>query len=199
MIIRSVRYAGTVTAPGDPLPGRLPQVAFCGRSNVGKSSLINSLVRRTRRKEARVSARPGKTRALNFFSVNEEFFLVDLPGYGYAQVPTEMREGWIRLIEWYLVESGQVRGVVQLVDARHDPTDKDHQMVDLLAGAGLPTIVVLTKIDKLRKRERERAGPRACGSLGIDKDQVVCFSSRTGEGRDDLLGALEGLLEESGR
>ena len=199
MIIRSVRYAGTVAKPGDPMPGALPQIAFSGRSNVGKSSLINSLVQRTRRGEARVSARPGKTQALNFFSVNEGFFLVDLPGYGYAQVPMEMRERWNRLVQWYLGESGQVLGVVQLIDARHEPTEKDRGMVQLLSEVGLPTMVVMTKIDKLRKRERERVRPRAREILCIDDDQVISYSSRTGEGREDLLDAIQGLLGEGGR
>ncbi|MGD8322159.1 MAG: ribosome biogenesis GTP-binding protein YihA/YsxC, partial [Gemmatimonadota bacterium] len=133
MKIQSVAYAGTVAAPGQPAPGDLPQIAFSGRSNVGKSSLINVLLRRTRNKIAHVSGKPGKTQALNFYEVNERFYLVDLPGYGYARVPDGMRDAWRNLIEWYLGASGMVRGVVHLVDARRTPTEHDLTMVAYLA------------------------------------------------------------------
>ena len=198
MKIRTVEYAGTIAAPGGEAPGTLPQVAFSGRSNVGKSSLINTLLRRTRKKIARVSGTPGKTQALNFYEVNETFFLVDLPGYGYAQVPEATREGWAKLTEWYLGESGQVRGVVHLVDARHPPGRHDLRMVDYLAEIGLPTLIVLTKIDKLTRTERIRKIPEAAKALGIDEAQLLPFSSVTGEGREALLEALEELLEDGG-
>jgi GTP-binding protein len=197
MKIRTVEYAGTIAAPGGPSPGTLPQVAFSGRSNVGKSSLINTLLRRTRKKIAHVSGTPGKTQALNFYLVNEDFFLVDLPGYGYARVPEATRAGWAGLIEWYLDTSGQVRGVVHLVDSRHPPTKHDVRMVEYLSGVGVPTLVVMTKVDKLKKMERERALPRAAEELGLDQSQILEFSSKTGEGRDDLLEALEELLPPS--
>ena len=197
MKIRTVEYAGTIAAPGGPSPGTLPQVAFSGRSNVGKSSLINTLLRRTRKKIAHVSGTPGKTQALNFYLVNEDFFLVDLPGYGYARVPEATRAGWAGLIEWYLDTSGQVRGVVHLVDSRHPPTKHDVRMVEYLSGVGVPTLVVMTKVDKLKKMERERALPRAAEELGLDQSQILEFSSKTGEGRDDLLESLEELLPPS--
>lgn len=194
MKIRDVEYAGTIAEPGGPAPGQLPQVAFSGRSNVGKSSLINTLLRRTRNKIARVSAKPGKTQALNFYSVNGDFYLVDLPGYGFARVPDAIRDAWARLIEWYLGESGQVRGVVHLVDARHEPTEHDLTMVGYLAGLGLPTLVVLTKVDKLKRGERVGAVRRAMEVLGLDEEQLLPFSSKTGEGREQLLEALEDLV-----
>ena len=194
MKIRTVEYAGTIASPRGEAPGTLPQVAFSGRSNVGKSSLINTLLRRTRRKIAHVSATPGKTQALNFYRVNEDFFLVDLPGYGYARVPQATREAWTELIEWYLGESGRVLGVVHLVDARHPPTKHDHRMIEYLADIGLPTLIVLTKIDKLKRQERERTVPRAAGALGVDETQILPFSSKTGEGRENLLEALDELL-----
>ncbi|MEQ9401750.1 MAG: ribosome biogenesis GTP-binding protein YihA/YsxC [Longimicrobiales bacterium] len=195
MKIRTVEYAGTIAAPGGPSPGDLPQVAFSGRSNVGKSSLINTLLRRTRNKVAHVSGKPGKTRALNFFRVNDDFFLVDLPGYGYAKVPQDMRDAWKRLMEWYLGESGAVRGVVHLVDARRAPTEDDRQMVEYLAKVGLPTLVVMTKMDKLKRSERRDAVTLAADTLAVDQDQLLPFSSKTGEGRDTLLAALDVLLE----
>lgn len=196
MKIRSVEYAGTIAAPGGAPPGDLPQIAFSGRSNVGKSSLINTLLRRHRSKIARVSATPGKTRALNFFRVNDAFFLVDLPGYGYAKVPRAMSGAWADLIDWYLMESGAVRGVVHLVDARREPTEHDVRMVAYLAQVEIPTLVVLTKMDKLKRSQRARAMARAKDSLELDEEQLLPFSSKTGEGREDLLEALESLLEE---
>lgn len=198
MKIRSVEYAGTIVEPGGTPPGSLPQVAFSGRSNVGKSSLINTLLRRTRKKIARVSTTPGKTRALNFYAVNDAFYLVDLPGYGFARVPESMRASWAELIEWYLGESGAVRGVVHLVDARHEPTDHDMTMIGYLAELGVPTLVVLTKVDKLKRSQRHDAIRRATERLGIDEVQLLPFSSKTGEGRDDLLDALEDLVSEDG-
>lgn len=194
MQIRSVEYAGTVAQPGQGPPGDLPQIAFSGRSNVGKSSLINTLLRRTRSKLAHVSATPGKTQALNFYRVNHSFFLVDLPGYGYARVPPRLRDAWRKLIEWYLGDSGMVRGVVHLVDARRAPTEHDVTMVDYLAQLGLPSVVVLTKIDKLKRGERSKALALAAETLGRDAEDLLPFSSRSGEGREELLSALEGLL-----
>jgi GTP-binding protein len=198
MKIRSVEYAGTIVAPGGQAPGDLPQIAFSGRSNVGKSSLINTLLRRTRNKIAHVSGRPGKTQALNFYRVNDRFFLVDLPGYGYARAPAAVRDAWRELIEWYLAEPGQLRGVVHLVDARLAPTDHDRRMVHYLSELGIPALVVLTKMDKLKRSQRDMSVERAVRELEADPDQLVPFSSRTGEGRDDLLDALEELLD-SGR
>jgi len=199
MLIQSVEYAGTVAKPGQRAPGDLPQIAFSGRSNVGKSSLINTLLQRTRSKLARVSATPGKTQALNFYRVNGRFFLVDLPGYGYSRVPKALRDEWQKLIEWYLGESGSVRGVVHLVDARHPPTSHDTAMMAYLAEVGIPALVVLTKMDMLKRGERARALARAAADLAVEDAQLVSFSSRTGEGRDALLTALEELLGTAGR
>ncbi len=196
MQIRSVEYAGTVAKPGQPSPGDLPQIAFSGRSNVGKSSLINTLLGRSRSKVAHVSATPGKTQALNYYRVNDVFFLVDLPGHGYARVPVALRDAWRKLIEWYLEESGQVRGVVHLVDARRAPTEHDMTMMGYLARMEVPAMVVLTKMDKLKQSERKRAVTRTLAALALDEEQLVPFSSKTGEGRDALLAALDDLLGE---
>lgn len=194
MKIRSVDFVRSVADRDGPVPGDLPQVAFSGRSNVGKSSLINRLLRRHKSKIARVSTRPGKTRSLNFYRVNDRFYLVDLPGYGYAEVPDEVRESWRGLIEGYLEGERRLRGVVHLVDARHDPTALDEQMVRYLADMGLPTLVVLTKMDKLKQSRRARVVERASASLELDRDQILPFSAKTGEGRDALLAALDALL-----
>ena len=194
MKIRTVEYAGTLAAPDGPMPGSLPQVAFSGRSNVGKSSLINTLLRRTRSKVARVSSTPGKTQAVNFYRVNDVFFLVDLPGFGYARVARTMRDSWKRLVEGYLGRDAGLCGVVHLVDARREPADQDLDMMDYLARLGVPTLVVLTKIDKLNRSQRGKALARASAALGVGTDQLLPFSARTGEGRDALLAALDDLL-----
>ncbi len=195
MKIRTVAYAGTIARPGGAGPDRLPQIAFSGRSNVGKSSLINTILGRTRARIAHVSATPGKTQALNFYRVNDRFYLVDLPGYGYARVPESVRRTWGELIEWYLAEEPALRGVVHLVDARHSPTEHDRTMVGYLGERQLPTLVVLTKMDKLKRSQRPAALERALHELNVDEDQLVPFSSRTGEGREELLGALDDLLD----
>jgi len=168
--IRSVEYAGTVATPDGEIPGDLHQVAFSGRSNVGKSSLINLLLRRHRSKLARVSAQPGKTQAINFYRVNEDFFLVDLPGFGYAKVPKKMRDSWKGLVEGYLGRSTGLRGVVHLVDARRTPGDQDLEMLDYLAQLKIPTLVVLTKVDKLRSSERKKAFDKSVTKMGLDPD-----------------------------
>lgn len=194
MIIRSVEFAGAVATSGGPLPGDLPQVAFSGRSNVGKSSLINVVLGRTRKKVAHVSSKPGKTQTLNFYRVNDQFFLVDLPGFGYAKAPQAVREGWKRMVEWYLGRDGDLRGVVHLVDGRHPPSKLDREMMETLGELSLPTLVILTKIDRVPKEKRKGTLEAAAGDLGVDPDQILPFSSKTGEGKDDLLAALDELL-----
>jgi GTP-binding protein len=196
--IHTVEYAGTVATPTQAPPGELPEVAFSGRSNVGKSSLINVLLRRTRRKIAHVSATPGKTQALNFYRVNDRFFLIDLPGFGYARVPGATKAEWRGLIEGYLSRSERLKGVVHLVDVRHPPSDLDRDMLEYLARLGVPAIVVATKMDKLKRSERAAHLARVGADLAIDEEQLVPFSSHTGEGRDELLEALAGLLGSSG-
>lgn len=171
----------------------LPEVAFAGRSNVGKSSLLNKLV--GRRSLARVSNTPGRTREVNFFKVNEAFILADLPGYGFARVSKTRRAAWRPLIEGYLKASKTLRGVVLLLDARHEPTDDDLAMREYLGELGAPTLVALTKMDKLSaKQAAERAGALA-RTMDVEEDQVVATSAETGRGRDELAAAVVLLLE----
>jgi len=195
VIIRSVEFAGAVATSGGPLPGDLPQVAFSGRSNVGKSSLINVLLGRTRKKVAHVSSRPGKTQTLNFYRVNGRFFLVDLPGFGYAKAPGPVRDAWRKVVEWYLSGgSPALEGIVHLVDGRHPPSRLDLEMMEFLGRLGHPTLVILTKMDRVPKGRRPTVLKEAARALGVDPEQVLPFSSRTGEGREALLAALEELL-----
>ena len=193
MIIRSLEFIGPMaTRDGWRPPADLPEIAFAGRSNVGKSSLLNRLLRR--KAFARVSNTPGRTREINFFKVNDTFVLADLPGYGYARISKTRKAEWQPLIEGYLAESPRLWGVVLLLDVRHDPTEDDRLMLDFLADVGAPTIVAVTKVDKLRKTEVVTRVADLAIMLGLDVEQIVPFSSKTGDGRDELAIALETLL-----
>jgi GTP-binding protein len=195
LVIRSLEFiGGQASAEGWRPEPTLPEIAFGGRSNVGKSSLLNRLVHR--KKFARVSNTPGRTREINFFNVNDQFILVDLPGYGYARISKEKRAEWRPLIEGYLSHSPNLRGIVQLLDVRHDPTKDDRAMLDFLGEIGVPTIVVVTKIDKLSARERPARIDTIVRDLALDADQVIAFSAETGEGRDELAEAVESLLAQ---
>ena len=195
LVIRSLEFLGGMATVGGWRPeAGLPEIAFAGRSNVGKSSLLNRLVHR--KKFARVSNTPGRTREINFFKVNDRFVLVDLPGYGYARISKERRAEWKPLIEGYLSASPQLRGIVQLLDARHDPTADDEGMLEFLSELEIPTIVVLTKIDKLTPRERNKRIIEITSALGLESDQVLAFSAVTGEGRNELAEAIRDLLAQ---
>ncbi|HZI42268.1 MAG TPA: ribosome biogenesis GTP-binding protein YihA/YsxC [Gemmatimonadaceae bacterium] len=195
LVIRRLEFIGPMASPTGWRPeAKWPEVAFAGRSNVGKSSLLNSLVRRKR--FARVSNTPGRTREVNFFLVNDQFVLVDLPGYGYARISKERRAEWRPLIEGYLRTSSELRGIVQLLDVRHQPTADDRQMITFLASIGVPTMFALTKIDKLTSNQRKERLAALTGELGVSEDQVIPFSAATGEGRDDLAAAVIALVEQ---
>ena len=195
LVIRSLDFmGGMATALGWRPDSLLPEVAFAGRSNVGKSSLLNKLVRR--KAFARVSKTPGRTREINFFRVNERFVLADLPGYGYAQVSKARKEEWRPLIEGYLARSPALCGVVQLLDARREPSDDDRQMLDFLADLGAPTIIAATKIDKLGRAEGEKQLAALARSLIMDPEQIIPFSAVTGAGRDELAEAVATLVEQ---
>jgi GTP-binding protein len=195
LVIRSLEFLGPMaTADGWRPTNELPEIAFAGRSNVGKSSLLNKLVRR--KAFARVSGTPGRTREINFFKVNDQFVLADLPGYGYARIAKERKAEWRPLIEGYLSHSPSLRGVVQLLDVRHDPTGDDRQMLDFLAELETPTVVVLTKIDKLKPRAAADRVKEIGETLRLDPDQMISFSAVTGAGRDELAQALVSLVEQ---
>jgi GTP-binding protein len=197
LVIRSLEFLGPMaSADGWRPPNELPEVAFAGRSNVGKSSLLNRLVRR--KAFARVSSTPGRTREINFFKVNDRFVLVDLPGYGFAQISKARKAEWLPLIEGYLRRSPALRGVVQLLDVRHPPSKDDLQMLDFLADVGVPTIVVLTKIDKLRPRELPERVSALATELQLDEEQMIPFSATTNAGRDELAEAVVALVGGNG-
>lgn len=180
------------TAEGWRPTHEYPEVAFAGRSNVGKSSLLNALVRR--KAFARVSKTPGRTREINFFAVNGLFVLADLPGYGYAKISKTRQAEWRPLIEGFLKKSPRMRGVVQLLDIRRDPSDDDKQMLDMLADLELPTLICVTKIDKLSKGAVAARVKELAASLALDPEQIIPFSAVTGEGRDELAEAVVSLV-----
>ena len=193
--IRSLVFAGGMAAPGGWRPeADLPEVAFSGRSNVGKSSLLNRLVRR--RSLARVSNTPGRTREINFFRVNEALVLVDLPGYGYSRQSKAQRALWRPLVEGYLRSSPQLRGVVQLLDVRRDPTPDDVDTLDLMADVGVPVLLVVTKTDKLTRAASERRVAAIATLLSVEQDAIVPVSSETGAGRDELAQAIMALVNQ---
>ena len=200
MRIKSVEFAGAIGQLGQGAPesvAGLRQVAFAGRSNVGKSSLINRVLGRTRTPIARVSQSPGKTQEINFYQVRAEpadFTLVDLPGYGFAKVPKAIRERWQPLINGFLAGNPALAGVVQLVDMRHGPTGEDMRAIDYLAELELPVLFVLTKADKLTATERRKALEKIPARLGVDADQVLPVSAHSGAGIEELLETLGGLL-----
>ena len=197
LIVHSLEFLGGMASPAGWRPeATLPEIAFAGRSNVGKSSLINRLLRRS--KAARVSNTPGRTREINFFRVNDQFILVDLPGYGYAKVSKDRKAEWKPMIEGYLRGSATLRGIVQLLDIRHDPTNDDIQMLDFLAEVSVPTMIVMTKTDKLTKSQAATRITAIVSSLGLDEEQVIPFSAVTGAGRDDLAEAVMSLVATAG-
>ena len=193
LIVRELEFLGGQASAGGWRPqSTLPEVAFAGRSNVGKSSLLNALLRR--RSAARVSRTPGRTREINFFRINSAFVLVDLPGYGYARIAKSRRAEWRPLIEGYLKSSPNLKGLVLLLDARRDPSDDDKAMLGFLADAGTPVMVAITKMDKFGKDAGKDRVKAIVAALELESDQVVPVSAHTGLGRDELATAVMDLV-----
>lgn len=190
--IKRVEFTGAIGMAGQGPPGDLPQVAIAGRSNCGKSSLINAVM--GRKKLARVSQTPGKTREINFFEVNDEFFVVDLPGYGYARAPEELRERWPTLIDAFLADNPRLKGVVVLMDSRRGVLPADQRLLSFLADQETPVLYVLTKIDKLNRAGQRAAVDAVRRELDAPADQVLATSARTREGLDSLIESIFALV-----
>jgi GTP-binding protein len=184
MKIQSAEFLKSVY-PGDNYPpGSYPEVAFAGRSNVGKSSLINALV--NRRGLARTSSTPGKTQSINFYLVNGSLCLVDLPGYGYAKVPEHKRKRWSPLIEKYCRNRKNLCGIVVIIDARTGPTPLDLSLIQWLRDIAMPALIVMTKADKLSKNKMAQAWRQAADALSLDPAEICTFSADTGQGKKEL-------------
>ncbi|WP_457569027.1 ribosome biogenesis GTP-binding protein YihA/YsxC [Desulfurobacterium sp.] len=194
--VKKAQLYKTVFKPEDLPDTPYNEVAFVGRSNVGKSSLLNTIVKNYRL--AKVSSSPGKTRSVNFYFVNDKFFVVDLPGYGFAKLSKAEQQRWKELIESYLTDRDKLKGVFLLVDAKVGPTDKDVMMREWLDYYGIPYCVVATKIDKLKKQsEKATLKKRIRQKLGIGEDiKIIPFSAKTREGRVDILKQIEQFLEQ---
>lgn len=178
--------------PGELPELERPEVAFAGRSNVGKSSMLNRLL--NRKKVARVSSTPGRTTTINLFRVGEALTVVDLPGYGFAKVPNEIKRTWKGMMENYFENRDQLKLVVVLVDARRDALKVDAELIDYLITNEIPTLVVATKVDKLKRSKRGAQLKKIREGHGLDFEQLIAFSSLNGEGREEVWDAIEGTL-----
>jgi len=195
MIIKKVELE-TVCGITSKLPeNTLPEFAFSGKSNVGKSSLINALM--NRKSLARTSGQPGKTQTINFYNTNDELYLVDLPGYGYAKVSVEVKAKWGKMIERYLQNSQMLHCVFLLIDIRHEPSENDKIMYDWIASNGYRPVIIATKLDKLKRSQVARHVKQVREGLGMEKtDILIPFSAETKQGREEIWALMEGMLQE---
>jgi GTP-binding protein len=200
LIIKTTEFIKSAAKPAHYPPATLPEIAFAGRSNVGKSSLINVLV--NRKNLVRTSSTPGRTQLINFFDVNGRFILVDLPGYGYAKVPLSVKREWGPMMESYLSSRPTLAGVVLILDIRREPSLEDRQMLDWLRAFAIPPILVATKCDKVSKNDKMRLAAQIARTLGVEKGELTFFSTLTREGKDDIWERIGSLLypasEETG-
>ncbi|KAB1440983.1 ribosome biogenesis GTP-binding protein YihA/YsxC [Candidatus Galacturonibacter soehngenii] len=195
MIIKNVELE-TVCGITSKLPDNtLPEIAFAGKSNVGKSSLINTLM--NRKSLARTSGQPGKTQTINFYNINKEFYLVDLPGYGYAKVSLEIKEKWGKMIERYLKNSKQLKIIFLLIDIRHEPSSNDKNMYEWILYNGYQPVIIATKLDKIKRSQVEKHIKMIRLGLNASKEAIIIpFSSETKQGRDEILELVESYLEK---
>ena len=192
MIIKTVNL-DTVCGVTSKLPEHtLPEVAFAGKSNVGKSSLINALM--NRKSYARTSEKPGKTQTINFYNINDALYVVDLPGYGYAKVPESEKAKWGRMIERYLKTSKQLKTVFLLIDIRHDPGANDRQMYDWIRSQGYEPVIIATKLDKIKRSEIQKKTKAIRTALGADGSfKLIPFSAVTKQGREEIWAEIEAV------
>ena len=194
MIVKTTEFIKSATKPMHYPEGDLPEIAFAGRSNVGKSSLVNVLV--NRKNLVRTSSTPGRTQLINFFQVNQDFMLVDLPGYGYAKVPLEVKKNWRPMMETYLSKRSNLRGVVLILDIRRVPVEEDLQMLAWLRTFHITPIVVITKCDKVSKNERAKQTAIILQRTGLEKSELSFFSALSREGKDGIWARIDALLAQ---
>ena len=196
MVIKNAEFLTSV-ALGSNLPNdSAPEIAIAGKSNVGKSSFINFLV--NQKSLARTSATPGRTRLVNFFTINKgEFYLVDLPGYGYARVSDEEKEKWAKLIEGYITGSPMLKGVFLLVDCRLEPNDNDRLLIQFLYSMNIDCTIIATKCDKLSKMQRNIMKKKIANGLAVGEKDVIMTSSSAKIGKEEVLEAIEQILNSA--
>ena len=192
MHVKTAVFIKSATKPAHYPEGDLPEIAFAGRSNVGKSSLINVLV--NRKSLVRTSSTPGRTQLINFFDVNGEFTLVDLPGYGFARVPLAVKKEWGPMMETYLSKRANLRGVILILDIRRTPVAEDVQMLHWLRTYSVKPIIVVTKCDKVSKNERAKQAAVIAQTIGIQMAELNFFSALSKEGKDQIWQRIEGVL-----
>jgi GTP-binding protein len=192
MIITSAQFVKSAVTPSQYPPADLPEIAFSGRSNVGKSSLINTLV--NRKHLVKTSSTPGRTQLINFFIINKAFSFVDLPGFGYAKVPVAVRESWGPMIETYLSTRKTLKGVVLIMDIRRIPGMQELNFIEWLRYYNIPEILVLTKSDKLSKNKQTTQSKAIADALGIPKEEPILFSAKSRMGKDDVWEVIERLI-----
>ncbi|MCI9385110.1 MAG: ribosome biogenesis GTP-binding protein YihA/YsxC [Lachnospiraceae bacterium] len=196
MVIKNVSLETVIGVTSKIPQNEMPEIAFAGKSNVGKSSLINVLM--NRKSLARTSAQPGKTQTINFYNINQELYFVDLPGYGYAKVSREEKEKWGKMVEKYLRQSNVLRAVFLLIDIRHDPSANDKLMYDWICANGFQPIVIATKADKINRSQLQKQVKAVRQGLGVDKETaVIPFSAQTRQGRDEIYEMIDRILEQS--
>lgn len=192
MIIKSTSFIKGAVYPDQYPSGDLPEIAFAGRSNVGKSSLINVLV--NRKNLVRTSSTPGRTQCINFFEVNNRLMLVDLPGYGFARVPLEVKKQWGPMIQAYLSSRNSLCGVILILDVRRIPCSEDKSLLEWLERFSIPSIPVITKCDKVSKNEKARQTDMIARELGMDKSRFTYFSALSKEGKESVWGKIGEIL-----
>lgn len=195
MVIKSVELESVCGITSAIPQNRFPEIAFAGKSNVGKSSLINALM--NRKSFARVSEKPGKTQTINFYLINKNLYFVDLPGYGYAGVSVETRGKWGRMVENYLHRSKQLKAVFLLVDIRHEPSANDCQMYEWILAQGYHPVIIATKLDKIKRSQMQKHLKMIREGLGADERTLIFpFSALNKQGRDEITAYIESLSEQ---
>ena len=193
MVIKKVNLDIVIGVTSAIPDTEFPEVAFAGKSNVGKSSLINALM--NRKSYARTSSQPGKTQTINFYNINDAMYLVDLPGYGYANASPAVKAKWGKMIEKYLRQSANLKQVFLLVDIRHDPSENDKMMYNWIVDNGFRPVIIATKLDKLKRSQIAKHVKAVIAGLGLKEDDILIpFSSQTKQGLDELWNTIEGYI-----
>ncbi len=192
MIIKSAEFVKSAVKPSQYPSAELPEIAFAGRSNVGKSSLINTIL--SRKRLVKTSRTPGRTQLINFFEINKAFAFVDLPGYGYARVPASVKKSWGPMVETYLSTRKTLKGVVLIMDIRREQGRQELDFIDWLEYYSIPSILTLTKTDKLSKTKQIKQRLSIAKDLGVDNNDLILFSAKTRLGKDSVWDAVEQLI-----